>query len=399
VSIQLDESQRAALDMITGEPISIITGGPGTGKTTILATALKRMQSDGEFVRLAAPTGKAAKRMSEATGAEAVTIHRLLGWNPAERAFYYSANNPIDCDVVVIDESSMVDVKIFASLLDAIDETRTRLVLVGDANQLPSVGPGAILADLVKSELIPCARLTNVHRSAAESWICTNAPRILSGEALDLEERTDFIFKSVDAAPNIPKFAGDIGRILRERLGALALPQILVPQKTGKAGAEEINQRLQARFNPLIPGTIQWGFEPNFLRVGDPVIHTKNDYNLGVFNGECGTVASIDARGLRVKYADRQGHVTYTKADARQLKLSYALTIHKSQGSEWPWVIVIAHSTHSYMLTRQLLYTAITRGKKGVCIVGDERGIAHALKSKRDTKRNTALCERIMGEL
>ena len=389
--IKLDDSQRAALAMIVGEPISIITGGPGTGKTTILSAALDQMRAAGESVRLAAPTGKAAKRMAEATNVEAVTIHRLLGYNPAERAFYYQAGNPLDVDVVVVDEASMIDVALFSALLDAIDETRTRLVLVGDANQLPSVGPGAILSDLVRSDLIPCARLTNVHRSAANSWICTSAPRILRGEALDVKARADFQFVDVDAAPNIPQAVGNA----YQEHGA----QILVPQKTGRAGADAINLALQARFNPLRAREIQWGFDPNFIRPRDPVIHTRNDYDLGVFNGECGEVVSISADALRVQYPDRNGVVTYSKSAARALRLSYALTIHKSQGSEWPWVIVVAHSTHSYMLTRQLLYTAVTRGKSGVCIVGNPAGIKHALKTKKDAARNTALCDRIRGEL
>jgi len=297
-------------------------------------------------------------------------------------------------DAVIIDEASMVDVALFSALLDAIDETQTRLILVGDANQLPSVGPGAILSDLVRSDLVPCARLTTVHRSAAESWICTSAPRILEGEALDLKARADFAFESCDVALNVPELCARAYE--KHRVAGV---QILVPQKTGKAGADAINVSLQARFNPHAKGAPQWGHGSNLLRAGDPVIHTQNNYQLGVFNGECGTVVSIDAESLLVQYPDRTLRVRYSKADARALRLAYALTIHKSQGSEWPWVIVVAHSTHSYMLTRQLLYTAITRGKAGVCIVGNEQGIAHALKTKKDSARNTALCDRIRGEL
>ena len=389
--ITLDESQRAALDLIVREPISIITGGPGTGKTTILEQALRELA--GQRVALAAPTGKAAKRMHEATGRPAQTIHRLLKYSPETRSFFHGLDDPLEVDVVIVDEASMIDTSLFADLVEAIDERRTRLVLVGDANQLPSVGAGAVLRDLVTDSPVPCARLTQVHRSKAGSWICTTAPRVLAGEEINTDERDDFEFVDVDVAANVPKFCGDVF----ERTGA----QVLVPQRTGKAGADAINAALQERFNPPRPGEATWGYPPNEVRPRDRVIHVKNDYDLGVFNGECGEVVSIDdaAGVLLVQYPDRNAPVSYSKADARNLRLSYALTIHKSQGSEWSWAIVVVHNTHAYMLTRQLMYTAITRGKEGVVIVGNEAGIAHALRSKRDSKRNTALCDRIRGDL
>lgn len=393
--IELDDSQRAAVNMAAREPICIVTGGPGTGKTTIVRTLLDELAELGDDVRVAlcAPTGKAAKRLAESTEREAKTIHRLLGFNPIERGFFHNARNPLAVDVVICDESSMIDVELFADLLEAIDPSTTRLVLVGDANQLPSVGPGAILADLVGTSSIPCARLTRVHRSAAESWICNSAPRVLDGLPLDLEDRDDFRYVEVDEAANVPRV---VGNVLEEYAGA----QVLVPQKTGKAGTDAINAAVQERFNPSTGGA-QWGRAPNLLRAGDRVIHVRNNYELGVFNGEVGTVASIDddAGALFVEFPDRVGAVTYSKGDAMDLRLAYALTIHKSQGSEWPWVVVVVHNTHSFMLTRQLFYTAITRGKAGVVLVGNTKGIGNALKSERDKKRNTALAERIRGEL
>ena len=388
--ITLDPSQIAALTLALREPIAIVTGGPGTGKTTILRAALGQLS--GQRVALAAPTGKAAKRIQETTGQDAKTIHRLLAYNPAERAFYHNSDNPLPFDVVIVDEASMIDVELFASLLDAIDPDETRLVLVGDANQLPSVGPGAILADLVRSDLVPTARLDRVHRSAAESWICGNAQRILEGLAVDTSTRDDFEFVACAEAGNVPKFCGDA---YAENLDA----QILVPQKTGAGGAEAINVALQARFNPLRPSEVEWGKAPHLLRPRDRVIHTRNNYDLGVFNGECGVIESIEGNVLRVEYPDRNAPVEYSRGDAFDLRLAYALTIHKSQGSEWLTVIVVVHNTHTYMLTRQLLYTAITRGKKRVVIVGNDRGLEHALKSKRDSARNTALCDRIRGTL
>lgn len=389
-ALVLDESQRAALALALVEPIAIVTGGPGTGKTTILREALSQL--GGQRVALAAPTGKAAKRIQETTGQDAKTLHRLLGYSPAVRGFYHGIDNPLPFDVVIVDESSMIDTDLFGSLLDAINPDSTRLVLVGDANQLPSVGPGAILADLVRSDLVPVARLARVHRSASESWICANAPRVLEGLDVDLTKRPDFEFVECEAAENLPKFCGDA-------LDANADAQILVPQKTGKGGAEAINVATQAQFNPLRPGELSWNKAPHELRPRDRVIHTRNNYNLGVFNGECGTVAAIEPARMLVEFPDRNAPVEYTRSDANDLRLAYALTIHKSQGSEWSTAIVVVHSTHTFMLTRQLLYTAITRAKRRVVVVGDRKGFAAALKCKRDAARNTALCDRIRGTL
>lgn len=388
--MKLDASQESALQLALREPISIITGGPGTGKTTIIRELLTRLR--GKHTALCAPTGKAAKRMQEATGKEAKTIHRLLAYNPQE-GFWFGENEQLPYDVVIVDEVSMVDTELLSHLLKAIDERRTRLVLVGDFNQLPSVGPGAILSDLVKSELVPLARLNQVHRSAEGSWICNNAPRILEGQELLLMKRDGFQFVEVDSAGNVGKFCGDL---YRKDNGL----QILTPQSTGHAGTGALNIEMQRRFNPPMPGMYEWKTGAGILRVNDKVIHTKNDYDLGVFNGECGVITRIDGtKALEVQYPDRQYPVEYSRDQTRALKLAYALTIHKSQGSEWPWVIVIVHSTHTFMLTRQLLYTAVTRGKEGVIIVGNRKGIDAALKCKRDSKRNTALCDRIRGEL
>lgn len=387
----LDPSQKSAVRMAEREPICIITGGPGTGKTTIVKALLESVGAH-TSVALCAPTGKAAKRMQEATGQDARTIHRLLAYNP-ESGFWFGTSEMLPHDLVIVDEASMIDVELFSHLLKAIDERRTRLVLVGDFNQLPSVGPGSILSDLVRSALVPVAMLTQVHRSAADSWVCSNAPRILEGKALSLSPVPSFRFIDVgDSAANVAKHCGDE----LARCEGLA---ILSPQSTGHAGTKALNAALQQRFNPPRPGAQEWGYQQSKLRVGDSVIHTVNNYELGVFNGECGVIESITSKELQVGFPDKSYPIAYSRDDARALKLAYAMTIHKSQGSEWPWVAVVVHSTHSFMLTSQLLYTAVTRGKEGVVIVGNRKGIDVALKCKRDSKRNTALCDRIRGEL
>jgi exodeoxyribonuclease V alpha subunit len=372
-------------------PFGIVTGGPGTGKTFTVRTALDELDARGQIYKLAAPTGKAARRMSEATGRPASTVHRLLGWTP--RGWTFDSFNPIEADVVIIDESSMLDIELAAALVDAIGED-TRLIFVGDANQLPSVGPGRVLADLVESEMVPVARLTHVHRAAAESWVCRNAPRVLAGAPLELSNFSDFRYVEAESIDDV---AATVRRLIAqpEYLGA----QILAPQRNTAAGVEALNAALQQQLNP--PGTRpEWKLGEKLLRVGDRVIQTANAYKLeaesgelGVFNGEVGTILEIDNSDMRVDFGDRC--VRYSKEAAFALDLAYALTTHKSQGSEFEWVICIVHSAHSYMLTRQLFYTAITRAKKGVVIVGNRKGIEVATSAKPPPPRNTGLVERM----
>jgi len=400
--IALDESQRAAVEMVLGAPVSIITGSPGTGKTTVLRTVLDRLDETDVSYELASPTGKAAIRMTEATdGRDARTVHRLLEYGPwggdGGWGFARNAKRPLETDLVVVDEASMLDVHLAAALCRAIDPGRTRLLLVGDADQLPSVGPGRVFADLIASQVVPTARLTTVHRAAAESWVCRSAPQILAGKVPELRECGDFWWLAREDAAGACEAVVEVVTQGLPNLGHDGA-QVLVPQNVRGAGANALNRRLQALLNPAGDGAMPWrmgkGEGAWEMRVGDRVIQTMNNYELGVMNGEIGQVLELDDEVARVTFGGEQP-VRYGRLVGDQLRLAYALTIHKSQGSEWPWVVVLCHSTHTHMLTRQLLYTAVTRAKVGVVLVGDEQGLNHAVKTVKDARRNTGLADAV----
>jgi exodeoxyribonuclease V alpha subunit len=399
--MELDPSQERAVELVCTAGIGVVTGGPGTGKTTSLRNALDRLDALGHTYLLCSPTGKASRRMREATGREAMTVHRALEWSPPDRCFLRCAAHPIDEDVVVVDESSMLDVELAHALCEAVQGS-TRLILIGDADQLPSVGPGRVFGDLIASTKCPVARLTTLHRAAAESWVCSQAPEILAGRVPDLRERRDFWH--VERADR-DEAAEALVQVVTVGLPALGIPseevQVLVPQNIGPAGTDALNRRLQAILNPnRHDGSAGWkvGGEQVLFR-GDRVIQTKNVYEPAeVMNGEGGVVERVSTDGgadaeLVVRFDDRS--VPYDRERAQKLRLAYALSVHKSQGSEWPWVVVFVHSTHTRMLTRQLLYTAITRAKRGVVLVGDRLGIERAVANESDSKRNTGLVERL----
>jgi exodeoxyribonuclease V alpha subunit len=393
----LDPSQERAVELVCTAPFAIVTGGPGTGKSVTLRVALDRMDVAGESYALASPTGKAAKRMTEATGRSASTIHRLLGFG--RDGWAYHAGNTLPFSCIIIDECSMLDVELADALADALAPT-TRIIFVGDANQLPSVGPGRILADLVESNAVPIARLTQVHRAAAESWICRNAPKVLAGEALELADCPDFHFIEVEDA-------ADAGRAVAELVSNAEYrdAQVLCPQRNTACGVEELNKRLQQELNPPRDGEDEWLLAAGTqyartLRKGDRLIQRRNNYKLvasnglmGVFNGEVSEVVGVSPQMLTMDFGDRR--VGYDKSSAGDLDLAYALTVHKSQGSEFSWVICVVHSSHTHMLSRHLFYTGITRAKKGVIIVGNRKGLSVATSAKEPPKRNTALVERM----
>lgn len=394
--LTLDESQQRAVDLVCAKPFGIVTGGPGTGKSTCLRYALDRLDAARQTYELAAPTGKAARRLTETTGRHARTIHRLLEFHP-RHGWQRNAERPLDCAVVVVDESSMIDVELAAALLAAIDEDRTRLILIGDADQLPPVGPGRLFGDLVDSGDVPTVRLKYLHRSERESWVAVNAPLVLQGKMPDVRARRDFKFVLIDDAKQIlPELRHLVGEVFPQRVDAAV--QVLIPQRPGVAGIDAANNALQNAINPRRQGAPFLSRKTFELRLGDRVIQTRNDYSLEVFNGEIGDVVEIGGGEVVVQFEGREP-VRYTLERASALQLAYALTVHRSQGSEFPWVIVVAHSTHSFILSRQLLYTAITRGKQGVVIVGDEKGMRRALKARNTDTRYTALIERLRGEL
>lgn len=393
--IVLDAVQQQAVRLIESAPIGVVTGGPGRGKTTILKEALTHLTS----YELASPTGKAARRMSEATGRPARTIHRLLGWTP--QGFTHGSGldqTPLDTDVVLVDESSMLDIRLGSALMSALGN-RTRIVFVGDADQLPPVGPGAVFRDLIASAKVPVVRLEVLYRAAAESWVCRNAPKILKGEPLETKDIHDFSWYQIgeDDGEHISDV---VLQVLKEQLAGhatLDTIQVLSPMKIRDGGTRELNAKLQPAVNARGvkgPGWKLW--DDMTLHVADRVMQTRNDYLLGVFNGEVGTVARIEAHELVVKF-DSDVYVTYSREQARALQLAYACTIHKYQGSEVDDVIVVCHSAHHHMLTRQLFYTAITRAKKRVFLVGDAKGLATALRTSRDEQRKTRLVARIQG--
>jgi len=401
--ITLDASQLRAVELACTARVGLITGGPGRGKTTCLKSALDRMDADGVTYLLAAPTGKAARRMNETTGRVAKTLHRLLEFHPVH-GWQRNAGNPLDAECVLVDESSMIDVELGARLLEAVDKYRTRLILIGDADQLPPVGPGRVFGDLVDAGVVPTVRLDTLHRSARESWIFRNAPRVLAGELPDLSPQKDFMWYPVDDAaailPTIKNLVCDVLPEYTVQHSGGGDTQVLIPQRPGVAGIVAANRLLQNAINPYpkdLP-RIKRGDDGDELRLDDRVIQTRNDYSIGVFNGEVGQIRSIEGGKVVVDLAGRDA-VTYSIEQAGALQLAYALTVHRSQGSEFPWVVVVCHSTHSFILSRQLLYTAITRGKAGVVLVGNEQGLKHALGDAHPPKRNTALIERMRGEI
>lgn len=397
--LELSAEQHQSILEAASRRLLILTGGPGTGKTTTLRAMVELFLAMGKRVALGSPTGRAAQRMAEVTGQEAKTIHRLLEFDPSQMAFKRREENPLDADVVIIDEASMIDLLLANSLLKAV-APHAQLVLVGDVDQLPSVGPGKVLQDLISAGVIPVARLTQVFRQAAESLIIQNAHRINRGDFPRLvtpgTEKSDCYFIEIeDPAAIVDALVKSVVSSLPKSFGYDPLRdiQVLTPMNRGQVGANSLNNLLQEALNPSIPGHPELVRGSRSLRVGDKVIQRVNNYKLEVFNGDMGTIEAMDLidQLVAVRFGDRL--VTYDYADLMELAHGYCVTVHKSQGSEYPAVVLPLHTSHFKMLSRNLLYTALTRARKTVVMIGSTRAVGIAMRATEAESRYTGLIE------
>jgi exodeoxyribonuclease V alpha subunit len=401
--IELSDEQRRAVHRAAAERLFILTGGPGTGKTSTLRTLVALFSAMGRSVLLASPTGRAAQRLSDVTGREAKTIHRLLEFDPSQMSFKRNEEWPLEADVVIIDEASMIDIVLANSLFKAI-HPESQLILVGDVDQLPSVGPGTVLRDLIDSDAVPVARLTQVFRQAAESLIVQNAHRINRGEFPRLvkpgEQKSDCYHIEADEPDEIVELiVKSVAKSLPGRFGYDPMKdiQVLAPMNRGRVGANQLNQVLQAALNPPGAGKTELTRGSRILRVGDKVIQRVNNYKLEVFNGDVGMIENIDLEDqmIAVRFADRL--VEYDYADVMDLAHGFAVSIHKSQGSEYPAVVIPLHVQHFLILSRNLLYTALTRAKKTVVMIGMTKAIGMAMHNLEATRRFTGLAREVKG--
>ena len=414
VHMELSAEQQRAVLLALRSGVSIITGGPGTGKTTIVRCILDKMLEKGCAVELAAPTGRAAKRMTEATGFEARTIHRLLEYIPGD-GFQRNADNPLVCDMVIVDEMSMVDAPLMAALLRALTKG-TRLVLVGDRDQLPPVGCGNVFSDALSSETLPYFRLTEIFRQAQQSNIVRNAHLINNGRMPILASAdSDFLFEEI---PNPDRIRARLVELIRREYSRLGTSdpmmdiQVLVPMKTGPLGVFELNRLLQDVLNPPAPEKIEHTAGNTLFREGDKIMQIKNNYKVewrkslrnggfeegeGVFNGDFGTVIKLDPHERMAVIAFDDGRIAeYAFPQFEEIDLAYCITIHKSQGSEFQTVLMPLAGGPMPLLTRNLLYTAVTRAKKVVYCIGRSDTIARMVRNEKRSERNTGLKERLM---
>jgi exodeoxyribonuclease V alpha subunit len=402
--IMLAAGQQDAVLSAVDSGVLVITGGPGTGKTTIIKTIVKLFKTVRFSVMLAAPTGRAAKRLAEATGEAAKTVHRLLGYGSNHgdgNTFQFNEDEPLRTDVLIVDEFSMVDLLLFYNLLKAITPG-TRLVVVGDVDQLPSVGPGSVLRDLIQSQAVPTVRLNEIFRQSKESWIVANAHRINQGEFPYLAKSQDFFFiEEADPAQITALLPGLVKTRIPGFLHCDPVEdiQVLTPMRRTITGVDNLNLCLQDALNPADPEKAEFTFGQITFRVGDKVMQIRNDYQRIVFNGDIGRIREIDPeeRAMVVGFQDVDGErlVEYQTEDLEQLTLSYAISVHKSQGNEYPVVIMPVTTQHFLMLQRNLLYTAVTRAKKMVVLLGTKRAIAIAVKNNRIEERNSFLNQRL----
>jgi exodeoxyribonuclease V alpha subunit len=398
MGVELAPAQRDAIRRATTEKLLVITGGPGVGKTTLVRGIIEVFTAKKLRVALCAPTGRAAKRLSEATGREAKTIHRLLEYEPGLGGFKRDRDHPLDYDLIVVDETSMVDVVLMNQLLKAVSPWAC-LVLVGDMDQLPSVGPGAVLGDVIASGAVPVVRLTEIFRQAGESWIVRAAHAVHAGDlptSAPAGHGDFFVVQAEEPAAIIDKLIEIVRDRIpsRFRLDPLRDVQVLTPMNRTELGVRNLNARLQEVFNPPRGQAEVQRFGWTF-RVGDKVIQTQNNYQREVFNGDIGRVLAID-EGERALTAEFDGRpALYDFGELDELALAFACTIHKAQGSEYPAVVIPLHTQHFLMLRRNLLYTGITRGKRLVALVGSRRALARAVGQAEEGRRYSLLADRL----
>jgi exodeoxyribonuclease V alpha subunit len=395
--ISLAPEQREAISRAVTSKVLVITGGPGTGKTTLVNGIIQILEKKGRRILLAAPTGRAAKRMTETTGREAKTIHRLLEFDPKTMGFLRDRDRPLEADLVIVDESSMIDTVLAYNLLKAVPPP-CQLVLVGDVDQLPSVGPGSVLQDVIRSEAVDVVRLQHIFRQAEASLIVVNAHRVNHGEMPRLPPpgaSADFFFVEKNEPEEVLE---TVKLVVQERIPGkfgfdpVSDVQVLTPMHRGLLGAASLNAELQALLNPQGASVVHGS---RLFRTGDKVMQIRNNYDLDVFNGDIGRIGAIDEEDRTVSVEFDGRSVTYERADLDELVLAYACSIHKSQGSEYPCVVLPIHTQHYVMLQRNLLYTGITRARKLVVLVGTKRALAIAVKNDEMEMRFTQLAARL----
>ena len=391
-TIRYDDTQLSAIHAALNNKVLVLTGGPGTGKTTTTLGIIRAYREFGAKILLAAPTGRAAKRMSEVTKMEAKTIHRLLETRPSE-SFKRNEHNPLQGDVLIVDECSMIDILLMNALLKAVPNNMT-VILVGDVDQLPSVGAGNVLSDILSSGVVPFVKLNRIFRQAQRSRIITNAHKINRGYMPELKnDSSDFTFIPEEDAEKVAARIVELcTEILPQQYIDKADIQVLTPMRRGVVGTLNLNQKLQEALNPNKTGLKRGAIE---YRCGDKVMQIRNNYEKAVFNGDIGFISSMNEEGsvFTVLFEDRS--VIYELSEIDELVLAYATTIHKSQGSEFPYVIMPLMKSHYIMLQRNLLYTGVTRAKKGLILIGDRKAVYIAVNNNKIVERNTRLSERL----